>query len=105
MPISRLSDSERDAALARLPEWRLRGDGLAIERRLRFADFGEAWAFLTRVALIAERLDHHPDWSNSWNRVDVFLTTHSADDLTRRDIDLARSIDAAAALALPPGAG
>lgn len=96
MPIVRLTDAERDAALARLPHWRLRGDGLAIERRLRFADFAEAFAFMTRVALIAEKADHHPEWSNVWNRVEIALTTHDAGGLSARDIVLAEAIDAIA---------
>ena len=93
MPITRLSDSERDAALAGLPEWRLRGDGRAIERRFRFADFSEAFGFMTRVALLAEKFDHHPEWSNVWNRVEIVLTTHDAGGLSERDIALAKAID------------
>lgn len=68
MPIPRLSDAERDAALADLPGWTLRQDGLAIRRTLKFADFTEAFAFMTRVALQAEKADHHPEWFNVWNR-------------------------------------
>ena len=96
MPVPRLTDAERDAALARLPEWTLRSDGLAIERELRFADFGEAFAFMTRVALAAEKADHHPEWSNVWNRVTIVLTTHDAAGLSQRDIALAEAIDAIA---------
>ena len=93
MPIPRLTDAERDAALARLPEWRLRDDGLAIERSLRFADFGEAFAFMARVALAAEKADHHPEWSNVWNKVEITLTTHDAGGLSARDVALAETID------------
>ena len=101
----RLSAEERDEALGKLPGWTLENEengAEAIARSLRFRDFGEAFAFMTRVALEAEKADHHPDWSNSWNRVDISLTTHSAGGLTARDVDLAKRIDAiAASLAQP----
>ena len=93
MPIARLSDAERDDALATLPEWRLREDGLAMERELRFADFNGAFGFMSRVALAAEKADHHPEWSNVYNRVAVTLTTHDAGGLSQRDIALAQFID------------
>ncbi len=93
MPIPRLTDPERDAALAGLPGWTLRADGLAIERGFRFGDFSEAFAFMARVALLAERADHHPEWSNVYNRVHVVLTTHDAGGLSRRDVDMAKAID------------
>ena len=64
-------------------------------RELEFADFGEAWAFMSRVALVAEKLDHHPDWSNSWNHVDIALSTHSAGSVvTDADRELAAAINA-----------
>ena len=93
MAIARLTDAERDASLATLPEWTLREDGLAICRSFRFADFSEAFAFMTRVALLAEKADHHPEWCNVWNRVDVTLTTHDAGGLSARDVGLARVMD------------
>ena len=93
MTVPRLTDAERDAALARLSGWSLRGDGLAIERTFRFADFGEAFGFMARVALAAEKADHHPEWSNVWNRVEITLTTHDADGLSARDVALAEAID------------
>ena len=93
MPISQLTEAERAAALAELPDWTLRGDGLAIERTFKFADFSEAFAFMTRVALLAEKADHHPEWSNVYNRVEITLTTHDAGGLSRRDGDLAKAID------------
>ena len=97
----KLSAEERDAALAGLAGWIAR-EGEAIGRSFRFRDFSQAFAFMTRVALAAEKADHHPDWSNSWNRVDIALSTHSEGGLTGRDIDMAKSIDAIAAqLALP----
>ena len=92
MPIPKLTDAERDKALAVRPGWSLRDDGLAITRRFTFADFSEAFAFMTRVALLAEKADHHPEWANVWNRVDVTLTTHDAKGLSKRDVDLAQAI-------------
>jgi 4a-hydroxytetrahydrobiopterin dehydratase len=93
MAIPRLSDSERDAALAALPQWTLRADGLAISRSFKFADFSEAFAFMTRVALLAEKADHHPEWSNVWNRVEITLMTHDAGGLSTRDVKMAQAID------------
>ena len=93
MTVPRLTDAERDAALARLSGWNLRGDGLAIERSFRFADFGEAFAFMTRVAIAAEKADHHPEWSNVWNKVEIALTTHDAGGFSTRDVALAEIID------------
>jgi len=80
--------------LADLPAWRVHdGDRIAIERSLKFADFNAAFAFMTRVALLAEAIDHHPEWSNVYNRVDILLTTHDAGGLTERDVRMARFID------------
>lgn len=93
MPIPQLSGARRDEVLAALPEWTLRGDGSAIYRSFRFADFSEAFAFMTRVALLAEKRDHHPEWSNVWNRVEVTLTTHDAGGLSERDAEMAWAID------------
>lgn len=97
MGVERLTKEECAAALVELPEWRLREDGLALERRFKFRDFGAAFAFMTRVALIAEKRDHHPEWSNSYNRVTITLTTHEAGGLTQRDVKMARAIDRIAA--------
>jgi len=102
----KLSAEQRDAAVAALPGWIYDeeggGGGGAINRSFRFRDFSQAFAFMTQVALAAEKADHHPDWSNSWNRVDISLTTHSEGGVSRRDIDLAIGIDSiAASLALP----
>ena len=93
MPVPQLTDAERDAALAELPDWTLRADGLAIERRFQFKNFSEAWGFMNRVALIAEKHDHHPEWSNVYNRVAITLTTHDASGLSERDAKMARAID------------
>jgi 4a-hydroxytetrahydrobiopterin dehydratase len=92
MPIPRLTDAQRDAALEALPFWSLREDGLAITRRFTFKDFSEAFAFMTRVALLAEKADHHPEWGNVWNRVDITLTTHDAGGLSERDVVMAKAI-------------
>jgi 4a-hydroxytetrahydrobiopterin dehydratase len=91
-----LSADEREEALAALPGWTYDAERKAIARSFRFADFSEAFGFMTRVALAAEKADHHPDWSNGWNRVDVALSTHSAGGVTRLDIDMAHAIDALA---------
>jgi 4a-hydroxytetrahydrobiopterin dehydratase len=100
--MARLSDEERAGALVTLPGWRHEPARDAIARSFRFADFSVAWAFMSRVALAAEQADHHPEWSNVWNRVDILLTTHSAAGLTAKDIALAQRIDAfAAPLATP----
>lgn len=93
MTIPRLNDAERDAALAELAGWTLRADGLAIERTLRFADFAEAFGFMARVAIVAEKADHHPEWFNVYNRLAITLTTHDAGGLSQRDVSLAREID------------
>jgi 4a-hydroxytetrahydrobiopterin dehydratase len=71
----------------------LRADGLAIERRFKFRNFSEAFAFMARVALIAEKQDHHPEWSNVYNSVNITLTTHDAGGLSERDVKMAKAID------------
>ena len=93
MPVPQLTEDERDRALSDLPEWQLRDDKLAIVRRFKFADFSQAFAFMTRVALLAEKRDHHPEWSNVYNRVEITFTTHDAGGLSQRDIDMAAAID------------
>ena len=94
--IEKLSDAERNEALPALAGWTHDRARDAISKRFKFADFSEAFGFMTRVALAAEKADHHPEWSNVWNRVDILLTTHEAEGLTRRDIALAEKIDAIA---------
>ena len=91
-----LSDEARAEALSALPGWSYDGEAVAIRSGFRFRDFSEAFAFMTRVALAAEKADHHPDWSNSWNRVEIALTTHSAGGVTRKDVELAALIEALA---------
>jgi 4a-hydroxytetrahydrobiopterin dehydratase len=92
MPPERLSPAEIEALLSRLPDWQLR-DG-KLWRQLRFADFSEAFGFMARVALAAEAMGHHPEWSNVWNRVTIALTTHDCGGLSGLDEQLARRIDA-----------
>lgn len=95
--IRRLDAAEREAALADLPEWTFEAKREAIIRSLRFADFAEAFAFMTRIAILAEKADHHPEWSNIYNKVEILLTTHDCGGLSERDLSLARAIDAALA--------
>ncbi|NML92492.1 4a-hydroxytetrahydrobiopterin dehydratase [Novosphingobium olei] len=93
MAIARLSQSEIETALADLSGWALREDGLAILKAFRFADFSEAFAFMSRVALEAEKTDHHPEWFNVYNRVDVTLTTHDAGGISARDLAMAAAME------------
>ena len=89
----RLTDAARTEALATLTGWEPEPDRDAIRRTFRFGNFNQAWGFMSRVALVAERLDHHPEWTNVWNRVDVTLTTHDAGGLTMLDVRLARAME------------
>jgi 4a-hydroxytetrahydrobiopterin dehydratase len=93
MAPAQLTATERAAALARLPLWQLAGDGKTIARTFTFADFSEAFAFMTRAALVAEKMNHHPDWSNAYRKVTVTLTTHDAGGLTGSDVELAQAMD------------
>lgn len=86
----KLDDSELSARLAMLPAWELR-DG-KLRREFRFRDFSDAFAFMTRVAMLAERYDHHPNWSNVYDRVTIELWSHDAGGITERDVVLAREI-------------
>jgi len=79
--------------LSQLQGWQRTQEGAAIEKSFSFRDFPEAFSFMTRVALVAEKMDHHPDWTNIYNRVDVRLTTHDAGGLTKLDFGLALAID------------
>ncbi|MDT7534926.1 4a-hydroxytetrahydrobiopterin dehydratase [Sphingobium sp. SA2] len=91
--IATLTQEQRAAALAELPEWTVVAEPDGISRRFVFRDFVAAFGFMTRVAIVAEKADHHPEWSNVYNRVDIILTTHDAGGLSQRDVDLARAID------------
>ena len=89
--IEKLDEAAIAAALATVPGWTRNGDG--IERRYVFGDFAAAFGFMARVALLAEKADHHPEWSNVYNKVHIRLTTHDAGGLSMRDFALARGID------------
>lgn len=82
-----------DKALARLPGWQALAGRDAIARRFTFADFNAAFGFMARVALKADQMDHHPEWTNIYNRVDVVLTTHEANGVTEKDVQLAAFMD------------
>ena len=86
-----------DAAVAQLSGWTAAADRDAIQKTFKFKDFNAAFGFMTRAALAAEKADHHPEWFNVYNRVEVILTTHEADGVTERDVALAKIMDAAAA--------
>ena len=88
---ARLSDADVQTRLVSLPDWSLAAGKL--RREFRFADFSEAFGFMARAALAAEKLDHHPEWSNVWNRVTVELSTHDAGGLTALDFELAAAMD------------
>jgi 4a-hydroxytetrahydrobiopterin dehydratase len=96
MAIARLSDQEIAAALARLPGWSRVEGRSAIVKKFQFADFNAAFGFMSRVALAAEKQDHHPEWANVWNRVEITLSTHDAGGVSARDVKLAETIDAIA---------
>lgn len=91
--IAKLTDSERRTSLGDLAQWQVVEGRDAIRRAFKFKNFSEAWGFMNRVALLAEAQDHHPEWSNVYNRVEILLTTHDCDGLSARDIKLARDID------------
>ncbi len=91
--VQKLDDDARTALLARFPEWAHEPTRDAITRRFQFDDFAQAFGFMTSVAIIAEKMDHHPEWSNVYNRVDILLTTHDAHGLSERDAALAEAIE------------
>ena len=100
---TKLTQDERASALTELPEWNGTEGRDAIRRRLDFSDFNEAWGFMSRVAVEAERIDHHPEWFNVWATVDITLTTHDCDGLSAQDVALARFIDKVAKQKKPSG--
>ncbi len=89
----RLTDVEQAKELEGVPMWRLVDGREAITRSFRFRDFNEAFGFMTRVAMVAEKMDHHPEWSNVYGQVDVTLGTHASGGLTALDFRLARKMD------------
>jgi 4a-hydroxytetrahydrobiopterin dehydratase len=89
----KLDETARKGLAARLPGWTMAAGRDAIQRTFKFKDFNEAFGFMSRAALVAEKMDHHPEWSNVWNKVEVTLTTHSAKGLTELDLKLAEAID------------
>ena len=89
----KLDAAARGGIAQRLPAWRMTDGRDAIHRAFKFKDFGEAFGFMARAALVAEKMDHHPEWTNVWNRVEVTLSTHSAGGLTELDLALAEAMD------------
>ncbi len=93
---TKLTDAERSSALSDLPLWSLVDGRDAIHRELKFADFNEAWGFMSRVALKAEQMNHHPEWFNVWSTVKITLSTHDCGGLSALDVQLAEFIDSLA---------
>jgi 4a-hydroxytetrahydrobiopterin dehydratase len=91
--VEALSEAERADALDGLPDWDYDEGRDAISREFMFDDFNQAFGFMTQVALLAEKADHHPEWSNVYNRVTILLTTHDAGGLSARDIEMAEAIE------------
>jgi 4a-hydroxytetrahydrobiopterin dehydratase len=91
--IAKLTPETRVSSLARVSAWKMVDGRDAITRSFKFADFNAAFGFMTRAALVAEKLDHHPEWFNVYNRVDVVLSTHDAGGLTELDVKLAEAMD------------
>lgn len=96
--MAKLPIDDLRSALKRLPDWRLIEGREAITRKYQFVDFDAAFAFMTRVALLAAKMDHHPEWSNVYNKLNVTLATHDANGVTQKDVDLAMAMDGYAAL-------
>lgn len=88
-----LDDAARTALAQRLPDWQMVPGRDAITRTFKFKDFNAAFGFMTRLALVAEKLDHHPEWTNVYNRVEITLSTHDAGGLTELDVTLAETAD------------
>ncbi|UTW58536.1 4a-hydroxytetrahydrobiopterin dehydratase [Kordiimonas sp. SCSIO 12603] len=94
---SEMTEQDRSKALTGLSGWAYDADAKAINKTFQFADFSEAWAFMNRAALLAEKMDHHPEWFNVYNRVEVKMTTHDADGVTSLDIEMATAMEKFAA--------
>lgn len=91
--VERLIGAKRKEAVAELRGWAEVEDRDAIRKVFHFGTFSEAWAFMSRVALLAEKMDHHPEWFNVYNRVEIILSTHDVEGLSQRDITLAHAVD------------
>ena len=91
--IAQLTEDERTQALADLPNWTYDNDRGALFRHLELADFSAAIGLMMRIAIEAEKADHHPEWANVYNRIDIWLTTHDTGGVSERDVRLARAID------------
>ena len=92
---AKLGGKALDEALAKLEGWKQAANHESIAKSFKFADFNQAWGFMTRVAMAAEKADHHPEWSNVYNKVEITLSTHDAGGVTDKDIKLAKFIDEA----------
>lgn len=92
--MKKLDAAARAAALQKLPRWTSVAGRDAIARKFEFRDFNEAFGFMTRAALLADKMDHHPEWSNVYNKVEITLSTHDAGGVTQNDIDMAAAMDA-----------
>ncbi len=92
--MAQLGEKERTEALANLPNWQLDNERSAIKRTLKFKNFIEAFGFMSQVAILAEKANHHPEWSNVYSTVKIVLTTHDVGGLSAKDIELATKIDA-----------
>ncbi len=91
--INKLSPETVEKELKELAGWACSNDKNKIEKSFKFKDFCEAWGFMNRIALLAEKMDHHPEWFNVYNRVDITLTTHDANGISDRDIKMAKEIE------------
>ncbi len=91
--IDKLNDADRSSAIAKLEKWQDEGERNAISKSLKFKNFNEAFAFMTRVAMEAEKINHHPEWSNVYNTVNITLTSHDVGGISERDLMMARYID------------
>src|ERR1700722_13910645 len=98
VPMTKLTIDELKTALKRLPDWQLAGGREAITRKFQFVDFDAAFSFMARVALLAAKMDHHPEWFNVYNKLEVTLATHDAGGVTEKDIALAIAMDGYAVL-------
>jgi len=91
--VEQLSDPQLEKALETLKDWQRHETRNAIQKSFKFKDFAQAWAFMSHIAEIAENMDHHPEWSNIYNRVNIILTTHDVNGISERDISMAKQIE------------